>query len=72
MTTDELVIGEVPSREFGELILRALESEGIRARLISVDGSFGAVKIATAPANAELAGEILLFLKTEIAKSSSP
>lgn len=71
MARDDLFIGEVSTREFGELILRALRSEGIRARLVPVTGSPETVKIATKPENAELAREILSFLKTEITKSSS-
>ena len=69
MTVDEISIGELPNRKLGELVLRALESEGIRARLVSVEGSGSTVQIATEPTKAELAREILAFLKAEIEKS---
>ena len=69
MAVDEISIGELPNRKLGELVLRALESEGIRARLVSVEGSGSTVQIATEPAKAELAREILAFLKAEIEKS---
>lgn len=69
MAVDEISIGELPNRKLGELVLRALESEGIRARLVSVEGSGSTVQIATEPTKAELAREILAFLKAEIEKS---
>ena len=69
MAMDEISIGELPNRQLGELVLRALESEGIRARLVSVEGSGSTVQIATEPTKAELAREILAFLKAEIEKS---
>ena len=61
----ELVIGEVPSRSLGEAILIALEAEGIQGRLVASETGAG-VKILAPPENAELAREILAFLKTEI------
>ena len=69
MAVDEISIGELPNRKLGDLVLRALESEGIRARLVSVEGSGSTVQIATEPTKAELAREILAFLKAEIEKS---
>ncbi len=66
---DEISVGELPSRQLGDLILRALESEGIRGRLVSVGGPGGAVQVVTDRAKAELAREILAFLKAEIGKS---
>ncbi|MED5262399.1 MAG: hypothetical protein VX574_08390 [Myxococcota bacterium] len=69
MSADEVSIGELPNRQLGELILRALESEGIRGRIVSVAGSGGPVQLVTEPAKAELAREILAFLKAEIEKS---
>ena len=69
MAVNEISIGELPNRKLGELVLRALESEGIRARLVSVEGSGSTVQIATEPTKAELAREILAFLKAEIEKS---
>ena len=69
MPADEVSIGELPNRQLGELILRALESEGIRSRLVSVAGSAGAVQLVTESGKAELAREILAFLKAEIEKS---
>ena len=68
--SDEISIGELPNRQLGELILRALESEGIRGRLVSAGGSGGAVQLVTEGAKADLAREILAFLKAEIGKSS--
>ena len=69
MAVDEISIGELPNRRLGELVLRALESEGIRSRLVSVEGSGNTVQLVTEPAKAELAREILSFLKAEIEKS---
>ena len=71
VATREISIGELPNRELGELVLRAIESEGIRGRLVAVEGSRSAVRVVTAPEKAELAGEILAFLKSEIEKSRS-
>lgn len=70
MATDEATIGELPNRKLGELVVRALESEGIQGRLVPVAGSRSAVEIVTSPAKADLAREILSFLKSEILKSS--
>lgn len=69
--TREISIGELPNRELGEFVLRAIESEGIRGRLVSVEGSRSAVRVVTVPEKAELAREILAFLKSEIEKSRS-
>ena len=61
----ELLIGELPSRALGEAILIALEAEGIKGRLVASETGTG-VQILAPPENAELAREILAFLKTEI------
>lgn len=72
MSSTEIIIGEAPTEELGEIIVQALGSEGIPARVICKGAPGTAVEIATAPGDAELAKEILAFLQKEIAKLSSP
>ena len=68
MSSSPVIIGEAPNRELGEIIVAALSSEGILAHLVGEAGRGAPVEIATNAGDAELAKEILAFLKKEIAK----
>ena len=67
MSISDVVIGEAPNRQLGQIIVKALVSEGINARLVDQAAGFS---IMTPPSDAELAKEILAFLKKEIAKEA--
>ena len=68
MSNSNVEIGEAPNRQLGQVIVKALISEGIQARLIERAAGF---RIMTPASDAELAKEILAFLKKEIAKQAS-